>query len=76
VTKSIFAFMAVKEDLSLVPYGFDSAGNHSNSTLTAISQDVFYLAHSALALAVLKSNGSVVTWDDSVFGERRRGCAD
>ena len=69
--------MAVKEDLSLVPYGFDSAGNHSNSTLTAISQDVFYLAHSALALAALKSNGFVVAaWDDSVFGERRRGCAD
>ena len=64
-----WAFVALKDNGTIVTWGYREAGADTVAARAAIGSDsVSEIVPSRGAFAVLKSNGSVATWGDSEYG--------
>ncbi len=63
-----YAFAALKEDGSVLTWGFSEYGGDSSEVSDQLASNVVRIFSSRMAFAALKSDGSVVTWGHENFG--------
>ena len=70
------AFAAIKDDGSVVTWGYAEQGGDSTSVADKLSGVVVQISSSDRAFAVLKGDGSVVTWGCALAGGDSTSVAD
>ena len=62
------AFAALKNNGSLITWGFSNYGGDSRSVSSSLSSGVVAVCSTIYAYAALKSNGSLIVWGDTSYG--------
>ncbi len=75
IYSSDYAFAALKDDGSVVTWGYAYTGGDSSSVAARLTSGVTAISSSRRAFAALKSDGSVVTWGDGQYGGDSTGVA-
>ncbi len=62
------AFAALKNDGSVITWGYSDYGGNSSSVVNNLRSEVTAVYSNLVAFAALKNDGSVITWGDSLNG--------
>ena len=71
-----YAFAALKDDGSVVTWGYSSTGGDSSGVSNQLSSGVIQIFSTAEAFAALKEDGSVITWGNHNYGGDSSGISN